>query len=118
MGEHGDGVDVGFLAKIDDFLGPLAIPHVGFYVETLLLQPFLNPLEVFLGFTHHGNLGLYLVLPGEGMSQGDSKQHDLRLVGSRDMAAFNLTGQGMQRNAEGGLFTKPSNITSFLLKVS
>jgi hypothetical protein len=24
------------------------------------------------------------------------------------MAAFNLTGQGMQRNAEVGLFTKPS----------
>jgi hypothetical protein len=27
---------------------------------------------------------------------------------SLDMAAFNLTGQGMQRNAEVGLFTKPS----------
>jgi hypothetical protein len=27
---------------------------------------------------------------------------------SFDMAAFNLTGQGMQRNAEVGLFTKPS----------
>jgi hypothetical protein len=27
-----------------------------------------------------------------------------------DMAAFNLTGQGMQRNAEVGLFTKPSKL--------
>jgi hypothetical protein len=27
-----------------------------------------------------------------------------------DMAAFNLTGQGMQRNAADGLFTKPSMI--------
>jgi hypothetical protein len=26
------------------------------------------------------------------------------------MAAFNLTGQGMQRNAEVGLFTKPSRL--------
>jgi hypothetical protein len=29
---------------------------------------------------------------------------------SFDMAAFNLTGQGMQRNAEVGLFTKTSKI--------
>jgi hypothetical protein len=27
-----------------------------------------------------------------------------------DMTAFNLTGRGMQRNAEVGLFTKPSNV--------
>ncbi|MHC4687646.1 MAG: hypothetical protein ACYTEW_25565 [Planctomycetota bacterium] len=27
-----------------------------------------------------------------------------------DMAAFNLTGQGMKRNAADGLFTKPSKL--------
>jgi hypothetical protein len=30
-----------------------------------------------------------------------------------DMPAFNLTGQGMQRNAEVGLFTKPSPLTNY-----
>jgi len=33
------------------------------------------------------------------------------------MAAFNLTGQGMQRNAEVGLFTKPSRFDSDKLTV-
>ncbi len=34
---------------------------------------------------------------------------------SLDMAAFNLTGQGMKRNAADGLFTKPSTLTSNLI---